>query len=417
MNKLYRFIGVGVMLVFALCAQAQNNTSSPFSCLGLGDVNDNVPNTFRAMGGVGVGMRNHKVLCPSQPAAYTAMDSLTFMFDIAASVLWTQYRDDAGMRNKVNGNLEYLAIQFPLYKRYVSFSAGVMPYTSVGYDLHLTDSVPSNDPSYHYTMNYIGNGGVSQIYAGVGVNLFDWVSLGFNVYYMFGEVTNSKSVVFAETGPSAIIQASSTTVSTVRFREGLQVFHTFGDHDVTLGAIFETSRPLNGTSIAAESSQLDTVYKVYDVGQTPMMFGVGASYCWRKRLTLAFDYSRSYWSQINRYGSDGEGGTYEIIDPLKDRNKYAFGVEYCNDPMGRRYVDRMCWRVGANVSDSYLAAMSAPDYMVSMGFGFPLRNSGTTLNLTVEYGHRGQIASLREDYIRVTFNAAVCENWFMKRKL
>ena len=92
-------------------------------------------------------MRNNKVICSAQPASFTACDSLTFMFDLAASVMWSRYQDVSGMRNKANGNLEYLALQFPLWKRYIAFSAGVLPYSAVGYDITLADSIGSG---YHY---------------------------------------------------------------------------------------------------------------------------------------------------------------------------------------------------------------------------------------------------------------------------
>ena len=40
--------------------------------------------------------------------------------------------------------------------------------------------------------------GISEVYGGLSFNLFDWVSLGANVYYMFGDVINSRSVSFSE---------------------------------------------------------------------------------------------------------------------------------------------------------------------------------------------------------------------------
>ncbi len=391
--------------LLTVCVGAQNNTSSPFSCYGLGDINDNVPNTYRAMGSVGIGMRNHKVINPSQPASFTACDSLTFMFDLAADLLWTGYGDDAGRKNKINGNLEYITLQFPLYKRYVALSAGVMPFSSVGYNISMADSINSD---YHYTTNFFGNGGVSEVYGGLSFNLFDWVAIGANVYYMFGDVTNSRDVTFTETDVKTVIQASETSVSSVRFREGLQFFHTFGKHNFVLGAVFENKRTLKSDYVIAESTQLDTVWTAEDIAQVPMMFGVGASYTWDNRLTIGFDYSRSYWSQAK---------VFENLDKLRDRNKYAFGIEYRHNPLGRNYAERMFWRLGCNMSDSYVEKVRRPDFMVSMGMGFPLRNAGTVFNVTVEYGHRGPAATLEENYVRLTLNASIAENWFFKRRL
>lgn len=405
MVRIKRLILLCAGMLFASLVSSQNNTSSPFSIYGLGEINDNVPNTYRAMGGVGIGLRNRKVINPSQPASFTACDSLTFMFDLAADLLWTGYGDDIGRKNKVNGNLEYITLQFPLYKRYVAFSAGLMPFSSVGYNITMVDSINSD---YHYATNFYGNGGISEVYGGLSVNLFDWVALGANVYYMFGDVTISRSVSFTETNVNAVIQASETSFSTVRFREGLQFFHTFGKHNFVIGGIFENRRTLKSDYIVAESTQLDTVWVAEDIAQAPMMFGVGASYTWDKRLTIGFDFSRSYWSQIKSFAQ---------METLRDRNKYAFGMEYRHNPIGRNYAERMFWRVGCNLSDSYVTKVRRPDYMVSFGMGFPLRNAGTVFNVTFEYGHRGPAASLEENYVRMTLNASIAENWFFKRRL
>ena len=405
MLRIKRGILTLVGTLFAVCLIAQNNTSSPFSCYGLGDTNDNVPNTYRAMGGIGIGMRNHKVINPSQPASFTACDSLTFMFDLAADLLWTNYGDDEGRKNKINGNLEYITLQFPLYKRYIAFSAGLLPFSSVGYNISLSDSINSD---YHYTTNFYGNGGISEVYGGLSVNLFDWVALGANIYYMFGDVANSRGVTFTESEVKTVLQASETSVSSVRFREGLQFFHTFGKHSFVLGGIFEDQRTLKSDYTVAESTQLDTVWVAEDIADVPMMFGVGASYTFDNRLTVGFDYARAYWSKVS---------AFENIDELRDRNRYAFGAEYRHNPLGRNYAERMFWRIGCNLADSYVKKVKNPDFMVSIGMGFPLRNTGTVFNVTFEYGHRGPAASLKENYLRMTFNAAIAENWFFKRRL
>lgn len=406
MHKYLRYILLPVCVLLMLPAMAQNNTSSPFSCYGLGDINDNVSNAYRAMGSVGVGMRNRKVICAAQPASYTATDSLTFMFDLGASVMWTRYGDDVGTKNKANGNLEYITLQFPIYKRWIAMSAGLLPFSSVGYNISLKDSLKSD---YHYTQTFYGNGGISEVYGGLSVNLFDWVALGANVYYMFGDVVNSKSVTFDEAAVNGVVQASELSVSSVRFREGIQFFHTFGKHNIVLGGVFENKRALRSDFTLAESTQLDTVWTAKNITQVPMMFGVGGSYTWDNRLTVGFDFTRYYWAQTT-YVMSG-------FDALKNRNKYAFGAEYRHNPIGRNYAERMFWRVGANVSDSYVKQITAPDFQVSIGVGFPLRNTGTVFNATVEYGHRGSAATLQENYLRLTINASICENWFFKRRL
>ena len=109
-----------ILACLTLAVGAQNMTSSPYSRFAYGDLGDDVPNTYRAMGGVGIGMRSNKAINPLQPASYTACDSVTFMFDLAGSVLWTTYSDATGSRNRDNGNLDYLSLQMPLYNLYIA---------------------------------------------------------------------------------------------------------------------------------------------------------------------------------------------------------------------------------------------------------------------------------------------------------
>lgn len=392
------------MVPLATSVWGQTGTSSPFSRYAYGDLNDNVPNTYRAMGGVGLGMRSNKVINSAQPASYTACDSLTFMFDLAASVMWSRYGDAAGMRNKANGSLEYLTMQFPLWRRYIAFSAGVLPYSSVGYDIVLSDSIGSG---YHYQQQYEGTGGISEVYAGLSFNICDWVALGANVYYMFGNTNNTRTLTFSESGLTTTTQESVLTVSSVRLRYGLQFFHTFGDHAFVLGGVFENKMRLNGTFSQIETNLGDTVKNGGTDFDVPMIYGGGLSYTWADRLTLAFDYQRQEWGNIR----------YQDTETLRNRNRYSAGVEYRNNPMGRRYVDRILWRCGVNVADSYSLTTNAKDITASIGIGFPLRTSGTIFNTTLEYTHRGGQGSMEENSLRLTINASISENWFFKRKL
>ncbi len=383
---------------------AQNLTSSPYSRFGYGELSDNVPGAYRAMGGVGVGMRSNKVINPSQPASISAVDSTSFMMDIAASAMWTNYGDANGTRNKANGNLEYLTLQFPFW-RWIGFSVGVMPYSAVGYDLAVSDSVNS---SYHYTKTYGGSGGFSQVYAGLSFNILDWFAVGANIYYMFGQITNTRTLTFTEGGLSSVSQSNTLRVNDYRLRYGAQFFHTFGKHGFTVGCIYEHPKSLNIDFKQIETTTADTVSAQGGAFSLPMVYGAGVSYIWDNRLTIAADYTMADWYRSSYFGQDGS---------LRSRQRIALGVEYVHNPLGRKYWEVMHFRLGANINDSYLMNVDAKDFSVALGLGFPLPNVGTVINTTFEYGHRGTQSILVENYLRFTINASINENWFFKRKL
>jgi hypothetical protein len=359
------------------------------------------------MGGVGTGMRSNKAINPSQPASYTGGDSLTFMFDIAGSFLYTNYGDMNGQRNRLNGNLEYITMQFPLWKRYVAMSVGVTPYSAVGYNFALSDSTTSG---HQYTKTYGGEGGFTQVYGGLSVNICDWVALGANVYYMFGETTQKRALTFADANLKSVEQGDYLHVNSLRLRYGMQLFHTFGKHAVVLGGMFENKQRFSRCEYQQiEANSADTVTTMDAGFEMPMVYGAGLSYCYADRITLALDYQCQDWANVLYFNAN---------DALATRHRWALGAEYRHDPMGRRFLDRMCWRVGASYATSYTTQFEQPHLSVTMGFGFPLRTIGTVVNTTFEYGRRGFAAGqMNENYVRFVVNAAIAEHWFFKRKL
>ena len=400
----------GVPFTFHLSPlSAQNMTSSPYSRYAYGDLNENVPTAFRAMGGVGFGMRNNKAINPAQPASYTAMDSLTFMFDIAACVNWSRYIDGGGQKNKANGNLEYVTMQFPIWKRWIAMSVGLLPYSSVGYDIVLRDSTADN--AYHFSKTYTGTGNISQVYGGLSFNIMNWLSLGANVYYMWGDLNRLRALTFDESGMNTTIQDEMLSVSNVRVRAGAQFFHTFGDHTFNVGAIFEPKMKLNSELLVIETQTDDSIPMMDGRCELPMVWGVGGSYNWANRLTVGFDYERQNMALAKYFGEEG------YKSGLQDRHRFALGAEYKHNPMGRKYIERMIWRAGLSVQNEYLASIGAPKVTATIGIGFPLWTIGSVINTTIEYSHRGMATGLEEHALRFTIGASIAETWFFKRKL
>ena len=410
---IYRIVVLGMVLLspftFHLSPlSAQNMTSSPYSRYAYGDLNENVPTGYRAMGGVGFGMRNNRAINSAQPASYTSCDSLTFMFDVAASASWSRYNDAGGMKNKANGNLEYVTMQFPLWKQWIAMSVGLQPFSSVGYNIQMSDSIPG---TAHYTKAYYGDGNISQVYGGLSFNICNWLALGANVYYMWGDLAHTRTLTFTESNVNPTAELENLSVSNVRFRAGAQLFHTWGNHTINLGAIFENKMRLHSELMVLDTQTSDSI-SVYTGGwQLPMVWGVGASYNWANRLTVAFDFERQHMAEALYNGAPGS------MSGLRNTNRYAFGVEYRHNPMGRNYAERMMWRAGINVRDEYLVTIGARRISASIGIGFPLWTIGTVINTTIEYTHRGSSAGLEENSLRFTIGASIAESWFFKRKL
>ncbi|MDD3320689.1 MAG: hypothetical protein PHS59_04510 [Paludibacter sp.] len=420
-NKIFLLVISSLFLI--QLANSQNNTNSPYTRFGFGELNDANSGEQRAMGGVSIGARSNYNINTVNPASYSCVDSMTFMFDFGTSALASRFSDPNGSKTTFNANLEYITMQFPIYK-WLGFSAGLLPYSFSGYSFYNTDtetifSNTSESDTIEYTKNFSGSGGISQIYAGVSTNLFKHFSLGLNAYYMYGSLNNYRNIDFGSlSGFNSTTQYSILSVNNFRFRFGAQYYNTFAKkHDITLGIIYENKAKLNGEYTEISSSVLNDTLTVdgdteFDL---PTMFGVGLYYTYDKKLSVGLDYSLQKWSDANFLGAS---------DVLNDRSKIALGFEYLPNYRGRKFSDKIKYRAGVNMSNAYYkvdGVVPPENFGISFGLGLPLynkvTNSTSMLNTTFEYGIIGSSTSLREDYFKFTLNVTFNEHWFFKRKL
>lgn len=399
---------------------SQNNTNSPYTSLGYGELSDNNSGEQRAMGGVAIGSRSKYRINSVNPASYSAADSVTFMFDVGVSALGSRFKDDLGQKKSTfNANLDYITLQFRLFKG-VGLSAGLQPYSFAGYDYTLTDStfteLQTNEMDTLVSSKaYYGSGGFSQFYVGLSVDLFKHLSLGANVYYMFGDYSNRKALAFNKSNHPTIYEYTNINANTFRFRLGAQFYNTFADkHDVTLGVIYEPKMSLNGDSrkIYQENNTIiDTTYlsNGFDI---PQIFGAGLFYTYDEKLSIGFDYSLQQWKDAKYYGA---------TNALSNRTKLALGVEYQPNFRSRKFFQRTMYRAGLNMTDPYYKLddkEAGKNFGITFGVGLPLSNSSRTmLNFAFEYGKVNSFEQLKEDYFKLTFNFAFTETWFFKRKL
>jgi hypothetical protein len=420
-NKIF-FLVISSLFIIQF-ANSQNNTNSPYTRFGYGDLSDTNSGEQRAMGGVSIGARSNQSINSVNPASYSSVDSMTFMFDLGTSALISRFSEPTGGKTSFTSNLEYITMQFPL-KKWLGFSAGLLPYSFSGYNFYINDTASiytnTDEPNkIAYTKSFSGIGGFSQVYTGISANLFNHLAIGVNAYYMYGSVNNYRNISFANsTGFTSSTQLNSITANNFRFRFGAQLYNTFAKkHDVTLGVIYEQKAKMNGNFIQINSGVLNDTIDV--PGSTdfemPTIYGLGLYYTFDKKLSLGLDYSMQQWADAKFLGK---------TDSLSNRSKLALGIEYIPNPKGRKFSDKIKYRAGINMTDSYykVEGETLPkNFGISFGLGLPLynkvSNATSMLNTTFEYGKIGSNNTLREDYFKFTLNIAFNEHWFFKRKL
>ena len=413
-SKVIVMICASLLSVAAL--HAQHNTSSPYSRYGYGNIIDGGFGQARAMGGLSIGLRPDQSINPSNPASYTAIDSLNFRFEAGVSFQISHQEGADAKSTTGSGNLEFIALQFPI-RKWIAFSAGLTPYSVVGYNFQMTETSASSitSGSLMTTYKYAGEGGISQVYAGLSLRPFKWLSVGGNFQFNFGTISHASAATFdGTTAYHATTMTRGISVKDVSGLFGLQaIIPLKKEHTITLGGVYQLKSKLNADATQTIITTDTTTLNFDNNFDLPMHWGVGVAYQYSDALLIGLDYKKEMWSDSRFFGTK----------EFHDRSKITAGAQFIPDANGRAYFQRVAYRIGTNFSQSYyeVNGEQLSSFSITTGWGFPLKKgtNPTLLNITFEYGHNGKVSEslIKEQYFKFTLNATINEIWFEKRRL
>ena len=397
---------------------AQNNTNSPYSRYAYGVLSDQTFGSQRAMGGIGIGLRDSKMINPLNPAAFSSVDSMTFMLDFGITGQLGWFEDNGKKESKYNGNLEYIAMQFPLSKN-MGMGLGLKPISYVGYGYGAVESI--SDTYQKYT-SYTGSGGLSQIYGSLSYNFFKRFSVGVNLGYIFGDIKHSRNVTSNDADDMVTNLSDTLRVNGLSYDLGIQYTHRLDDNStLVIGATYAPKTGFNGKDMRTGMTYSSSTGVISEVSrkviqnqgfQLPQSIGVGATYNKPNKLTVGADFLMQQWAD-----AEYEGKT----DTLNNRLKFNAGMEYTPDSRSKSIFKRTKYRVGTYYSDSYAKVQGSgyKEYGISAGFGIPMVDDRSRINLAFQYvAIRPEMKTLiDEQYFRFTVSYTFNELWFFKRKI
>lgn len=414
-----------------ICATAQTSTNSPYTRYGVGNLSDQHFGNSKAMGGIAYGLRNGLQINAANPASYSAVDSLTFLFDAGFSLQNANFKENGIKTNAKNSTLDYLAMQFRIRKG-LGFTFGFLPYSNVGYNMSnskLLHQDQYGDKTYSVS-TYSGEGGLQQVFAGIGYNILNNLSVGANFSYLYGDITHMASTAFSNTDANKSIRTDKISIKDYKLDFGIQYRQDFDKkNSVILGAVYSFGHDLNSegykyietyaNSGIIQTQSIDTISNACSL---PHTFGLGATYVYDNRLTVGIDYTLQKWSDV-KFPSNTAGNSYNSQKGLfSDRSKISIGAEYIPNPLMRNYFCRIRYRVGAYYSTPYAKIDNKEgnrEYGVSFGFGFPIFQSKSILNISGQYVKVSPKVKgmLEENYLKVNIGLTFNERWFMKWKV
>ena len=425
MNK---FIGCLVLSALTtMSAFAQSDTNSPYSQYGLGDLADEGVGFNKGMGGVGYGFRKGNEVNPLNPASYASIDSVTMIFDAGLSGQITNFKEGGRKLNAKSGGFDYFMGAFRLIRR-VGFTFGVMPYTNIGYSY--STSTRLEDMSTVITGSYRGDGGLNQLFVGMGWQVLKNLSIGFNAGYLWGDVERTVKTG-GTSSVNTLYKEYNASISNYKLDFGLQYTQPVNaKDDLTIGAVFSPGHKLNADpscQIISSNTNVQksdtTSYTITNGLEIPTSFGAGLAYNHDQKLRVGADFKYQLWGSTEFPAIDDKG--YNLHSGLlKDCFRLNVGAEWIPNPRSTRSVfHHVRYRMGAGYATPYynINGQDGPkELQLSAGVGIPIMNgynNRSILNVSVQWQHRSADNLITENTFRLNIGITFNERWFSKMKV
>ena len=423
MNKI---LASFVMASLTTSAFAQSNTNSPYSQFGLGDLTDQSVSFNKGMNGVGLAMRRGNEVNPMNPASYSAIDSLTMLFDAGLSGQITNYNENGTKLNGKSGGFDYVVGLFRAFKN-VGISFGVLPYSNIGYKYYSTEKL--NDAQTTMATTNEGSGGMHQLFIGTGIRPIKPLSIGVNLSYLWGEY-NRSIASSSSSSINALTKQYSADISSYKLDIGAQLELPISKNDnITLAATWTPGHSLKADpelSIINTNSSISksdtTTFKIANGLSIPTAFGFGLAYNHALNLRVGADLQIQKWGSVDY--PDYTNGTYALKSGLlKDSYRFNLGAEWTPRPLGRKFLQRVRYRAGVGMATPYyyINGKEGPkEISASLGFGIPIMNvynARSILSISGQFVHRSADNLIKENMFRLNIGFTFNEKWFAKWKV
>jgi hypothetical protein len=379
------------------------------------------------MNGVGLGMHRGNEVNPMNPASYSSVDSLTFLFDAGMSGQITNYSENGKKFSAKSGGFDYVSALFRAFKN-VGVSFGVLPYSNIGYDYLQTGVLDDRDET-EVASQYSGEGGLHQMYIGAGFRPIKPLSVGFNLSYLWGDYSRSMATV-ESSNLSVLAKEYRADISSYKLDFGVQFDLPLNKKDyLTLAAVWSPGHSLKSdpecliANVKTSISKADTTtYVISDGLKIPTTFGFGVAYHHAQNLRVGADLHIQKWGSVDF--PSYTAGVYALKSGLlKDSYRLNLGGEWTPNPMARSVFKRIQYRAGVGMVTPYyyINGKEGPkEFSASLGFGIPIANgynNRSVLHISGQFVRRSADNLIKENMFRLNIGFTFNEKWFAKWKV
>ncbi len=397
---------------------------SPYTFIGLGDVVHPQLVSNMGMGGSTIAYPSNKNFNFINPAMLGIRSYFT-SFEVGFTGERRTISQDTARQFNGAGNLNYLALAFPIRQSLISSGIGLAPYSYVNYNIITNERI--NGIEEEATLNLKGNGGYNSVFWSNGINLFRSLALGVKVSYLFGSRVDETIFEIDTTTSYATALFERTKVNDFNVSFGLAYNLRLGEESqLFLGGIYELPSQIGATrEKRLERRQkggdlaitTDTVFNdVKGNIQLPAKYGVGISYARGTKWLISADAIVQDWNRYSSFDDQNKN--------LAKSYRTAFGIEHIPEATSvSSYFRRIIYRAGMSyeLTPYELNNNQIYDFGINFGVSLPVINinSPSLVSISLQYGQRsreGELA-ITEKYFRVSLGLTINDIWFYRRKI
>ena len=414
------------ILLFVLSTSfvvSQTNTGSPYSLNELGEINflGNVSNL--SMGGIdsAIDSIEFNINNPSSLAKLKTTNYLIGTFYKSTGISNVNSTDNIN-----TANINYIAVGIPT--KIFGFGFGVLPYSSVGFNLQSTEEY--NTANSINSRLFGAEGNINRAFVSIGLPLLKYLSLGASANYNFGKF-NYEKFNLIENVNYGIFSNSSSEISgfTYNFSSNLSIPLK---NDFTLNLVYsfypegnldsyniESLYTSNSSSISLESLgdfvDIDLNSRGLENTKLPVpkksVYSLGLEK--KNSWFLGFQYESKLSSNFENVFLDIQNVSY------RDANSLSIGGYIIPDSLSlTSYWKRVKYRFGIKNEKKSIIVNNLPinHFSLNLGLGLPIAGLSKA-NLGLELGKVGDNDSLvKENYLALRLGLSLNDVWFIKRK-
>ncbi len=407
--------------------RAEIAMNNPYSGYGIGEISNSLLSQNRALGGLAASIRKigkYNNINPGNPASYSAIKITTF--DVGVNATFNELtKNTFNPEQNFNASINNFIVAIPVTTK-SALSFGLMPYSTVGYQNKKSGTIDTSAVNYVST----GEGGISKLYIGYGMQVIKDVSIGVNVNYLFGVLKYQNNIEFQTIGPLNTRLTDKKQIRGFQLEIGTQYHKALSEKtQLNIGYVIALasnpllkqdqtmSRYFKNPNTGVESLAADSVYHTQGESlnlSLPHSHKIGFSIEHRKRWLVGAEFMFTQWSKF-REGNDNPN--------LKDAYGIGLGTQFTPDIDASSYLETIDYRVGFRYDKSYININSTDiqQTTLSVGLGLPLpanRIYFSKINVTAELGQRGTLDNslVRERFLNIRLGFTLNEQWFIKPK-